>query len=108
MLGFDYARTENPPVRVSSASGIVNVGGFIASLLTIAGIGLVLSARAPSGGTANASLGDFRIAMSVQYVFWALGLVMVIRTRRQVREQRGLVLDSFPAAVRRRARGAGR
>jgi nitrate/nitrite transporter NarK len=106
MIGFDFARTENPPTRMSSATGIVNSGGFVAALLTIAGIGLVLSAVAPAGGTTAASLADFRLAMSVQYVFWALGLLMVFRTRRQVREQRGLVLDSFPAAVRRRARAS--
>ena len=104
MLGFDFARTENPPGRLSSASGIVNVGGFVASLLTIAAIGLVLTALAPSGGASNASLGDFRLAMSVQYAVWVVGLLMVVRTRRQVRARRGLVLDSFGAAVRRRAR----
>lgn len=108
MLGFDFARTENPPPRVGSASGIVNVGGFIASLLTIASVGLLLSALAPAGGTTRATLGDFRAALSVQYVFWGIGLLMVIRTRRQVRAQRGLVLDSFPAAVRRRAGEARR
>ena len=106
MLGFDYARTENSPTRLSSASGIVNVGGFVASLLTIAAIGVVLSALAPAGAT-HASLGDFRAAMSVQYAVWGVGLLMVIRTRRQVRRQRGLVLDSFPAAVRRKARTRG-
>jgi len=104
MLGFDFARTENPPGRLSSASGIVNVGGFVASLLTIAAIGVVLSAVAPSGSASKASLDDFRLAMSVQYVVWLVGLLLVIRTRRQVRAQRGLVLDSFGEAVRRRAR----
>ena len=98
------ARPRCPPGRLSSASGIVNVGGFVASLLTIAGIGVVLSALSPAGGATNATLGDFRVAMSVQYVFWAFGLVMLVRARRQVRAQRGLVLDSFPAAVRRRTR----
>ena len=104
MLGFDFARTENPPGRLSSASGIVNVGGFVASLLTIAGIGVLLSALAPHGGASNASLGDFRLALSLQYLVWAVGLLMVVRCRRQVRAQRGLVLDSFGSAVRRQAR----
>jgi hypothetical protein len=102
MVGFDYARTENPPGRLSSATGIVNVGGFVASLVTIAAIGLVLSLL--SGSATDASLSDFRVAMSVQYVVWAVGLVLLIRARRQVRRQRGLVLDAFPTAVRRRAR----
>ena len=43
MIGFDYARTENEPGRLGSATGIVNVGGFVASLSTILLIGLVLS-----------------------------------------------------------------
>jgi hypothetical protein len=29
MIGFDYARTENPASRLGSASGVVNVGGFV-------------------------------------------------------------------------------
>ncbi len=102
MVGFDYARTENPPGRISSATGIVNVGGFVAALLTIAAIGLILSAL---GGT---TLGDFRIAMSVQYVFWGLGLLLFLRARREVRLERGLVLDGFATAVRRRARERSR
>jgi hypothetical protein len=39
LMGFDYARTENEAERIGSAMGIVNVGGFVASLLTIALIG---------------------------------------------------------------------
>jgi hypothetical protein len=103
MIGFDYARTENPPGRLSSATGIVNVGGFVAALLTILAIGLVLSARAPGGATA-ATLGDFKVAMSVQYLVWAVGLAGVLRSRRQLRAERGIVLDTLPAAVRRLAR----
>ena len=99
ILGFDFARTENPPARLSSASGIVNVGGFVASLLTMQAVGLVLTA---AGGAKHASLADFRLALSVQYLGWAFGLVMVLRARREVRRARGLELDSFPAALRRR------
>jgi MFS family permease len=109
MVGFDYARTENPPGRLSTATGIVNVGGFVASLLTILAIGLVLSALAPSGGATAPSLGDFKVAMSVQYVVWAVGLAGVLRSRRQLRAERGIVLDAVPTALRRLARArAGR
>jgi MFS family permease len=104
MVGFDYARTENPPVRLSSATGIVNVGGFVASLLTILAIGLVLSALSPHGGATGASLGDFRVALSVQYVVWAVGLAGVLRSRRRLRTARGVALDPAHAAVRRLAR----
>src|SRR3954452_24083458 len=44
MIGFDFARTFNPAGRLGSATGIVNVGGFVASLLTILAIGIVLDA----------------------------------------------------------------
>ncbi len=42
MIGFDFARTFNPAHRLGTATGIVNVGGFIAALVSIYLIGLVL------------------------------------------------------------------
>jgi hypothetical protein len=42
MIGFDFARTWNPAERQGSASGVVNVGGFVASLLTVLAVGAVL------------------------------------------------------------------
>jgi MFS family permease len=98
MLGFDYARTENPPSRIGSASGIVNVGGFVASLVTILLIGLVLDL---SSGGHRYGLGDFRIAFTVQYLLWGIGLLGFLRTRRQLRAARGIEVDAFPRAVAR-------
>jgi MFS-type transporter involved in bile tolerance (Atg22 family) len=91
MVGFDFARTENPPARLGSASGIVNVGGFLASLLTILAVGLVLDLS-----------GSYRVAMSVQFVVWAVGLAGVLHTRRVLRRRNGVVLDPLPRAVARR------
>ncbi len=34
MIGFDFARPANPPERQGTASGITNMGGFIASMTT--------------------------------------------------------------------------
>jgi MFS family permease len=109
MVGFDYARTENPPTRLGSATGIVNVGGFVASLATILLVGLLLSLSTP-GGTAAYTLGDFRVALSVQYVVWAIGVVGVLTSRRRLRALRAPDLDPFPRAVVRvsRARRARR
>lgn len=104
LMGFDYARTENEAERIGSATGIVNVGGFVASLLTIALIGIVLSLRS-SGGPSSYTLDDFRLALSVQYVFWAIGLVGVLHNRRRLRAARGLQLDPVPRAVVRLWRG---
>src|SRR5215218_9630497 len=42
MIAFDFARTENPAERIGRATGIVNVGGFVASLSMILAVGLVL------------------------------------------------------------------
>ena len=80
MVGFDYARTFNPADRQGTATGIVNIGGFFASLVVVLAVGLVLDA---TGG--DYSLRDFRAAMSVQYVLWAVGLTGVLVARRRVR-----------------------
>jgi MFS family permease len=96
MVGFDFARTENPPARIGSATGIVNVGGFVASLLTILLVGLVLDL---SSNGSPYGLQDFRLALSVQYLFWAFGLFALLRARRRLRARRGIVLDPFPRAV---------
>jgi MFS family permease len=96
MVGFDYARTENPPTRMGSATGIVNVGGFVASLLTILLVGLVLDL---SSHGASYQLHDFRLAMSVQYLFWAIGLAGLLRARRRLKAHKGIELDPFHRAV---------
>ena len=82
MVGFDLARSFTPPHETGRANGLVNVGGFTASLLTMALIGVVLDLSAP-GGMGSYTLGDFKLAMSVQYVFWAFGIVQTLRYRRR-------------------------
>src|SRR3954454_670766 len=107
MIGFDFARTENPAERMGSASGVVNVGGFVASLCTILAVGAVLDLLTPAGST-DYSLGAFRAALSVQYVFWAIGLIGVMRHRRQLRARLardGVVLAPLHVAVTARLRG---
>lgn len=84
MVGFDLARTFNPPTRLGSATGIVNVGGFVASLGTVALIGIVLDRVAP-GGPSTYTVDSFRAAMSVQYIVWVFGLVQILRFRRKAR-----------------------
>jgi MFS family permease len=104
MLGFDYARTFNPATRLGSASGIVNIGGFVASLSTMLAIGLVLGAA--GGYTQDA----FRLAFAVQYLPWALGLWLVWRNRRLLRlrhSEQGRHLDPLHRAVVRRLTQSG-
>lgn len=85
MVGFDLARTFNPPTRLGSANGIVNVGGFVASLGTVTLIGIVLDQVAP-GGPSTYTVDSFRVAMSVQYLVWVVGLVQILRYRRKARQ----------------------
>jgi MFS family permease len=104
LLGFDYARTENPSHRLGSASGIVNVGGFVASLILIAAVGTILDALTP-GSSTDYTLSAFRAAFAFQYVLWAVGLVGVLRHRRTLRRrlaEDGVAIDAFPKAVARR------
>ncbi len=103
MVGIDFARTHNPLVRAGSASGIVNMGGFVASLAVIAGIGAVLSGFGV--GPSSASLGEFKGAFCVQYVAWGLGLVWIFRHRGSLRADlaaEGRALDPLHRAAIRR------
>ena len=102
LIGFDYARTFNPPERIGSASGIVNVGGFVASLIMILVVGVVL------GALGQSTLAHFRLAFLVQYVLWGVGLFQVLRFRavlRTRRAQQGIVVEPLPRAVARRFGG---
>jgi MFS family permease len=85
MIGFEFARTFNPPNRLGTATGIVNVGGFVASLLSILLVGLILDAR--TGGQATYGIADFKVAMSVQYAIGAIGLIGILRTRKLARRR---------------------
>jgi MFS family permease len=80
MVGFDLARSFTPLESTGRANGVVNVGGFSASLLTMAVIGVLLDLREP-GGMAAYDLGDFRVALAAQYAFWAFGVVQILRYR---------------------------
>ena len=44
MVGFDFARTFNPSATLGTAQGMVNMGGFVASLLVMQAMGLILGA----------------------------------------------------------------
>jgi MFS family permease len=95
MIGFDVGRTSNPDERLASASGIINQGGFLASLLLVIAIGVILDWRTP-GESAAYGPSAFRWAMSAQYVLWAVGLTQVYRYR--VRARRVVVRDELEGA----------
>lgn len=117
VIGFDFARTFNPMRSLGSATGIVNVGGFLASFVMMFVIGLVLDALdTANGGTGDPStlysLDSFRIAFLVQYVVIGAGVVMLIRARKQTRqrlhEQEGIQVAPVWVALMRAWRKRGR
>ncbi|QCX28649.1 MFS transporter [Nocardioides jishulii] len=84
VIGFDIVRTFTPVRAVGRATSLVNVGGFVASLVTVALIGIVLDLVEPAGAAAY-DLGDFRIAFLSLYLCWVIGLVQMFRLRRLAR-----------------------
>lgn len=105
MVAFDFARTFNPPSRLGSATGFVNVGGFVASLLTMLAIGVVVDLRTAPGSTYD--LDAFRAAFAVQYVVWAVGVAGLVRNRRAARRglaAQGTVVLPLHRALRNRRR----
>lgn len=84
MIGFDVIRNSNPAERFASASGIVNQGGFIATLVLVIAIGIILDWRTP-GSSAAYTPDAFAAAMSFQYVLWGLGMAQIWRYRRRAR-----------------------
>jgi MFS family permease len=93
MIGFDHARSFNPTERLGTATGIVNVGGHVASLACLLGVGLVLAAFPHTGGAYAPEA--FRWAFLVQYPLWAVGAIQIVRYRRRARTR----YDNRPALV---------
>jgi MFS family permease len=89
MIGFDHARTFNPRHRLSTASGIVNVGGFLAALLAILFIGLAMDWQG-AGTPETYSLDAFRIAFLTQLPLWAIGALFIVIERKRTRVLIGL------------------
>jgi predicted MFS family arabinose efflux permease len=82
MLGLDYARTFNPATRFGAANGMVNTGGFIATLICIGMVGILLDL---SSGGAPQTTTDFKWALAFQYLLWGIGTVQILRYRRRAR-----------------------
>ncbi|WP_413800401.1 MFS transporter [Streptomyces iranensis] len=90
MIGFDFARPANPPERIGTASGIVNMGGFTASMITLLAVGVLLDLTGE----------NFRIAFASVFVLQALGVAQILRLRgRAHRLERERVVASRVEAV---------
>jgi nitrate/nitrite transporter NarK len=94
LVGFDFARSHNPPERLGTATGLVNAGGFVAALATMLGIGLVLDAVGADASGAY-SLDAYRLAMSVVAVPWVVGLVGLGVCARLIRNRSRNVLENL-------------
>jgi MFS family permease len=100
-IGFALARDYNPLRRVGTATGVVNVGGFVAITVSALAVGLLLDV-AKSLGEANA----FRVAFLSVVAVLLLGLW---RTSVWWRRARAAVFDAesrgeeVPVQIRRRS-----
>ena len=105
-IGFDFARTFNHPGRLGTATGLVNMGGFLAAVVSILAVGVVLDIQV-GRGAAPLSLEAFRPAFAVMGVPWALAFLGVLVTRRRTRAvmlREGIVVPPVREALARRRR----
>ncbi|MEU7553444.1 MFS transporter [Streptomyces sp. NPDC044571] len=90
MIGFDFARPANPVERQGTASGITNMGGFLASMTTLLAVGILLDATG----------GNYRIAFSSVFVVEALWIARILRLRGRAlareRDREAAVLGPAP------------
>jgi MFS family permease len=93
-IGFSIARDYNPISRVGTASGVVNVGGFLATTIAAFGIGLLLDMT-----------GSFALALLIPAALMALGVWRTVVWWRRARaaifaaEARG---EDVPVRIRQR------
>ncbi|MBT0773277.1 MFS transporter [Kineosporia sp. J2-2] len=85
LVGLDFARTSNPPHLISSATGIANSAGFLASLLALLMIGVLLDLQG-AGTPATYDLHAFRTAFCSWYLLWLAGVAGVLHNRRRLRK----------------------
>ncbi|MEU9413115.1 MFS transporter [Streptomyces sp. NPDC048281] len=85
MIGFDFARPANPPERQGTASGITNMGGFVASMTTLFVVGVLLDATGD----------NYTVAFSCVFVLQGVGVSQILRLRgRAVRRERERLVAS--------------
>jgi hypothetical protein len=71
---------------------MVNMGGFVASLVVMQSMGVIIDAL---GGY---SFESFRIAWTMQYAIWFIGVIGIVITRKKARramEQDTYLLEGF-------------
>ncbi|MEN9955912.1 MAG: hypothetical protein RLY34_719 [Actinomycetota bacterium] len=111
MIAFDYAKGFVNKSRLGSASGFVNIGGFVATftMMFFAGVILDVVKALNSSSESKAdlySLQGFKWAMSVQFVALAIGTSMFLVERRKARAKlfldEGIVLRPIRVVISER------
>lgn len=93
-IGFDYARSFNTTRVLGTAQGMVNIGGFLASLVLIQAMGSIM------GAGSGLTFDGFRAAWAAQYPLWAIALIGVLVTRRKARRREGITVRPLREVVR--------
>jgi len=75
MVAFDYSKERFLPAELGVTNGLINVGGFLASLLMMWLIGLCLDSL---GGANIYSLNNFRAAFALQLIVSLLGIAGLV------------------------------
>lgn len=89
VIGFDFARTSVAPQYLGTATGMVNVGGYGASVLAMLIVGAVLDTVAPGG---DYTLADFRIAFAAQVPLLVAGIIGLLMARHAAIKKMGYEL----------------
>jgi hypothetical protein len=115
LLG-QVGRRFNPARSLGSATGIVNVGGFLATFIMMLLVGIVLdiidAANGGSGVPAQLySFDAFRIAFLVQFLVVGVGVGFMLdarrRTRRRLHAEEGITVGPIWVALVRAWRHRG-
>ncbi len=104
LIGMDFARTYALRARLGSATGFVNMGGFISTIISVLMVGIVLQAVSPAGA-AEYTLGEYRVAFAALALPWIIGVVGVFTSRRDTRAvmaAEGILVPGIREAWRKR------
>lgn len=112
LIGFDFARTFNPPARHGAATGFVNVGGFVVSVVLVLAVGVVLDLQSASSVPAELyAWQNWRLAFALQFPIVGAAVVALLvarrRTRRRLAEDEGIAVAPLWTAIVRSWRRGG-
>jgi MFS family permease len=89
MIAFDYSRVAIPKHRLGSSNGIINSGGFVATFISMALVGIALDTVHTLhlvGNQALYSLAAFKLAFPLELAVITFGLIRFYRARAEARQ----------------------